>query len=160
MNNRLNPNRSITVEKAMKKTILTLAFSLAALSVTATSSAAEAIPSLRGTHDLTAQSVEPDKRKLMVVEGGIERSYKQQPPMVPHEVDKYPVTLKDNGCLKCHSEKTYEQEKSPKIGDSHYEDRDGKVLETMSPRRYFCTQCHAAQLEGEPLVSNMFEGVK
>ncbi len=144
----------------MKKTILTFALSLAVLSVPVVSSAEEAIASLRGTQSLTDMSSDPAKRKLMVVEGGIERSYSEQPPMVPHEVDKYEVTLKNNGCLKCHSEKTYEKEKAPKIGDSHYFDRDGKQLDTLSSRRYFCGQCHAPQLTGDPLVNNAFEGRK
>jgi cytochrome c-type protein NapB len=82
------------------------------------------------------------------------------PPMVPHAVDKYEVNLKYNGCLKCHSEKTYEREKAPKIGDSHYVSRDGKVLETLSSRRYFCNQCHAPQVDAKPLVENKFVGVK
>ena len=143
----------------MKKTILTIALSLAAVSIPAISLAAD-VASLRGVQDLTAVSVEPSKKELMVVEGGIDRSFKEQPPMVPHEVDKYEITLKNNGCLKCHSEKTYEKEKAPKIGDSHYMDRDGNVLETMSSRRYFCNQCHAPQLKGDPLVQNNFEGRK
>ena len=142
----------------MKKTILTIALSLAAVSISATASAE--VASLRGVQDLTAVSAEPSKKELMVVEGGIDRSFKEQPPMVPHEVDKYEITLKNNGCLKCHSEKTYEKEKAPKIGDSHYMDRDGNVLETMSSRRYFCNQCHAPQLKGDPLVQNSFEGRK
>ena len=143
----------------MKKTILTIALSLAAVSIPVMSSAAD-VASLRGVQDLTAVSTEPAKKDLMVVEGGIDRSYKEQPPMVPHEVDKYEITLKNNGCLKCHSEKTYEKEKAPKIGDSHYLDRDGNVLETLSSRRYFCNQCHAPQLKGDPLVQNNFEGRK
>ncbi|MCM8854518.1 MAG: nitrate reductase cytochrome c-type subunit [Candidatus Thiodiazotropha sp.] len=97
---------------------------------------------------------------LALSEGGIERSYKLQPPMVPHEVDKYEINLKNNGCMKCHSEATYEKEKAPKVGDSHYEDRDGKVLKTVSSRRYFCNQCHAPQMGADPLVQNNFQGAK
>jgi len=106
------------------------------------------------------ESKEPPRAKVMNVEGGIERSYKQQPPMVPHAVDTYTIDLKNNGCLKCHSEATYEKEKAPKIGDSHYVGRDGKVHKTLSSRRYFCTQCHVAQENVEPLVTNKFVGAK
>jgi cytochrome c-type protein NapB len=148
------------VEKAMKNTVLTFALTIAMLSIPVVSSAEEAIASLRGTQSLTELSGDPAKRKLMVVEGGIERSFTEQPPMVPHEVDKYEVTLKNNGCMKCHSEKTYEKENAPKIGDSHYIDRDGNKLDTLSSRRYFCGQCHAPQLKGEPLVENQFQGRK
>jgi cytochrome c-type protein NapB len=117
------------------------------------------VQSLRGD-DITAMAKKTERMKVMEVKGGIERSYKQQPPMVPHEVDKYEINLKVNGCLDCHSEKTYEEKKAPKIGDSHYQNRDGKVLETLSSRRYFCNQCHAPQLSTDPLVQNNFQGSK
>jgi cytochrome c-type protein NapB len=39
-------------------------------------------------------------------------------------------------------------------------DRDGKVLDMLSSRRYFCTQCHVAQEDAKPLVQNTFTGAK
>ncbi len=122
-------------------------------------SALSEVKSLRGD-DLAAMAKKPQRVEIMNIKGGIERSYKQQPPMVPHEVDKYEINLKVNGCLNCHSESTYEEKHSPKVGDSHYETRDGKILKTISSRRYFCTQCHAPQLSAEPLVQNNFQGAK
>lgn len=130
--------------------VASLLFSAAALSD---------VKSLRGD-DLNAMSKTPEKLELMNVKGGIERSYKLQPPMVPHEVDKYEINLKINGCMTCHSEKTYEKEQAPKVGDSHYETRDGKLMQTISSRRYFCHQCHAPQLSAKPLVQNNFQGAK
>lgn len=106
------------------------------------------------------KSTEPEKRKVEVVQGGIERSFKEQPPMVPHEVEKYEISLQHNGCLKCHSDKTYQAEKAPKIGDSHYLDRDGKKLDHIASRRWFCNQCHVPLLSGAPLVKNEFQGRK
>jgi cytochrome c-type protein NapB len=146
------------VENVMKRSILTLLAAAVAATMTTGTLAAQ-IESLRGD-ELVAPSKEPERRKLMEVQGGIERSYKEQPPMVPHEVDKYEVNLKVNGCMKCHSPETYEKEKAPKIGDSHFLDRDGNKLDRVSSRRYFCNQCHTPQLTGEPLVKNLFEGVK
>ena len=142
----------------MKKTILALAAAAAALTITP-GAWPDQIESLRHAA-ITATSVEPERRKLMEVEGGIERSYKEQPPMVPHEVDKYDINIKYNGCLKCHSPETYEKEKAPVMGEAHFLDRDGNKLEHLSPLRYFCTQCHVAQLTGAPLVENLFEGRK
>ena len=140
----------------MKRTMIALL-----VSATAVVFAAEAVAldSLRGA-DIEKTSAKPVKHKLVEQTGGFERSYKEQPPMVPHEVDKYEVNLKNNGCLKCHSAATYEKEKSPKVGDSHYITRDGKTLEKISSRRYFCNQCHAPQLKGDPLVENVFDGRK
>ncbi len=141
----------------MKKSVAI--FIAAIVAMFFTTSAVSDVQSLRGD-DLQNMSAKPSKKKIVSVEGGIERSFKEQPPMVPHTVDKYEVNLKVNGCLKCHSEKTYEKEKSPKVGDSHYVDRDGKVLETISSRRYFCDQCHTTQVDAQPLVKNNFTGAK
>ena len=140
----------------MKRTMIALLVSATAV-VFATQ--AVAVDSLRGA-DIEKNSAKPAKRKLVEQSGGFERSFKEQPPMVPHVVDKYEINLKVNGCMKCHSEKTYEKEKAPKVGDSHYVTRDGKTLDTLSSRRYFCNQCHAPQLKGEPLVENVFDGRK
>jgi len=134
--------------------------SLAAITSLLFSAASQSdVKSLRGD-ELNAMAKAPEKLEIMNVKGGIERSYKLQPPMVPHEVDKYEINLKVNGCLTCHSEKTYEEKKAPKVGDSHYENRDGKILKTISSRRYFCNQCHAPQLSADPLVQNNFQGAK
>ncbi len=117
------------------------------------------VQSLRGDK-LDSMAKKPANLKIVNVKGGIERSFKLQPPMVPHEVDKYEINLKNNGCMKCHSATTYEKEKAPRVGDSHYLDRTGKMLKSLSSRRYFCTQCHAAQVGAEPLVQNNFQGAK
>ncbi len=140
----------------MKKSILVVMVGLMALFM---ATAAMAVDSLRGA-DLEKMSAQPAKMKVTSVKGGIKRSYKQQPPMVPHKVEKYKINLKNNGCMKCHSEKTYKKEKSPKVGDSHYVSRDGKTLKTISSRRYFCNQCHAPQMGADPLVQNNFQGSK
>ncbi len=123
------------------------------------SSAALSVQSLRGDKALDSKSNKAGKHKVATVSGGIERNYKLQPPMIPHKTDKYIISLKNNGCLKCHSEKAYKKEKAPKVGDSHYIDRDGKTLKTISKRRYFCTQCHAPQTGDSPLVENTYEGI-
>lgn len=141
----------------MKKPVLIILLTVVTMFFTA--SAIADVQSLRGD-DLTSMAKKPSKKKIISVEGGIERSFKEQPPMIPHTVDKYEVNLKNNGCLSCHSEKTYEKEKAPKVGDSHYIDRDGKVLDTLSSRRYFCSQCHTTQVGAEPLVQNSFVGLK
>jgi cytochrome c-type protein NapB len=38
-------------------------------------------------------------------------------------------------------------------------DRDGNFLAEVSPRRYFCVQCHVTQIDGKPLVGNTYEDV-
>ncbi|WP_456414465.1 nitrate reductase cytochrome c-type subunit [Thiolapillus sp.] len=125
-----------------------------------TVTAKEDIASLRGTEDLSGASLKATKKKIISQEGGFERSYKQQPPMVPHKVEKYKITLKNNGCMKCHSKKNHKKEKAPMVGESHFLSRDGKKLQKLSSRRYFCNQCHAPQIDANPLVKNEFDGLK
>ncbi len=143
----------------MKKMSAMLMVALSAALFT-TAAVSGSVVSLRGDQGIDAMSKKPDRTKVMTVEGGIERSFEKQPPMVPHKVDKYRIDLRNNGCMKCHSEKTYEKEKAPKVGDSHYVTRDGKTLDSLSSRRYFCNQCHATQMNAQPLVKNTFQGVK
>jgi cytochrome c-type protein NapB len=152
------------VENAMNKTIrmatrsLTLSLSLLAVGPSLAADVGAVVDPQRKDLALDAGSAPTERRKVEVIQGGIERSFKEQPPMIPHAVEKYEISLSLNGCLKCHSEETYQTEKAPKLGDSHYLDRDGKKLEKLSMRRYFCTQCHVVQFEGAPLVDNSFQG--
>jgi cytochrome c-type protein NapB len=36
-------------------------------------------------------------------------------------------------------------------------DRDGQVLADVTPRRYFCTECHVQQADAQPLVPSTFK---
>jgi cytochrome c-type protein NapB len=42
------------------------------------------------------------------------------------------------------------------VSVTHFMARDGQVLTSVSPRRFFCTQCHVTQLRVRPLVGNTF----
>jgi cytochrome c-type protein NapB len=138
----------------MKTRIPTLVLALAAVGVWGVPQATDVI-SERGSA-IEAPSPEPEKRKVEVVTGGFDRDWETQPPLIPHAIDKYSIDMRQNGCLKCHSEATAEKEKTKPTPESHSLDRDGKQLEGLSARRYFCTQCHTPQLSGAPLVENTF----
>ena len=43
------------------------------------------------------------------------------------------------------------------ISVTHFMNRDGQVLADVTPRRYFCTECHVPQTDAKPLVDNTFE---
>ncbi|MFB1000430.1 MAG: nitrate reductase cytochrome c-type subunit, partial [Colwellia sp.] len=40
------------------------------------------------------------------------------------------------------------------------ETRDGTTLSEVSPRRYFCSQCHVTQADAPELVDNTFKPVE
>jgi nitrate reductase (cytochrome), electron transfer subunit len=142
----------------MNQRIATLALCLTALTGWGVAQGIDLV-SERGTA-IEAPSPEPQKRKVEVVQGGFDRSWETQPPMIPHDIEKYEISLRQNGCLKCHSEATAEKEKTKPTPQSHFLDRDGNKMDHLSTRRYFCTQCHAPQLSGAPLVENTFEGLR
>ncbi len=83
-----------------------------------------------------------------------------QPPMIPHDTRNYEVDSKVNKCLACHSFKNAAAMKAPKISPTHFETRDGVTLGEVSPRRYFCLQCHVPQVDAKPLVDNTFKPVE
>ena len=138
----------------------TLAGLLLAMVVAAPVAVSAEVLSLRGAKTLDAGSDAFDRKKTLTASGGFERSWKEQPPTIPHNIDNDRVTLKENTCLNCHSEETYKKEKAPRIGDSHFVDATGKMLKTMNMRRHFCSQCHVPQADAKPLVDNTFAGRK
>lgn len=87
------------------------------------------------------------------------RGWPEQPPVIPHKITGHEVTLNANRCLTCHGRQFTAQSGAPMISVTHFQDRDGQILAAVSPRRYFCTQCHIAQFEVEPVVENRFEDV-
>lgn len=119
---------------------------------------ADAGQSLRGDLDIEAQQKAPEMQKLHVPDQMFKRTFKEQPPLVPHKNDKYKITMKSNKCIKCHDKKYYKEEEAPMIGKSHYLDKDGKEQKTLNMGRYFCNQCHVTQVIAKPLVNNTFTG--
>ena len=90
----------------------------------------------------------------------IKRNYVHQPPMVPHQIRGYRVDTNSNKCLTCHGWKYAAETGATKISLTHYETRDGKTLSDVSPRRYFCSQCHVTQADAPDLIDNTFKPVE
>jgi nitrate reductase (cytochrome), electron transfer subunit len=84
------------------------------------------------------------------------RNYPEQPPVIPHSIAGYQLSLNTNRCLECHRRQFTEASGAPMISVTHFMDRDFQVLADVAPRRYFCLQCHVPQTEARPLVDNTF----
>ncbi|KHT64521.1 nitrate reductase [Photobacterium gaetbulicola] len=84
------------------------------------------------------------------------RNYPMQPPVIPHKIDNYQVDLNVNKCMSCHARSRVEDTQARMISVTHYMDRDGNFLAELSPRRYFCQQCHVVQTDAKPLVGTSF----
>ena len=87
------------------------------------------------------------------------RNYPMQPPTIPHKTQSYRIDLNSNKCLSCHSRRQVVDSQAPMVSVTHYMDRDGNFLAEVSPRRYFCNQCHVSQQDVKPLVENSFEDI-
>ncbi|MGS0730237.1 nitrate reductase cytochrome c-type subunit, partial [Shewanella sp. 0m-11] len=61
-----------------------------------------------------------------------------------------------NKCMSCHARSRTGDSQAPMVSVTHYMDRENNFLATLSPRRYFCTQCHVPQLDAKILVPNEF----
>jgi len=150
----------------MKPSPAILALALAALTGVAVQPALAApIDALRGDLPITATEPAPELFKYINDKENIPRNFKQQPPLVPHTTEKYPINLTENGCLKCHMKgatpETDEDKeaKSVPMSESHYVDRKGVKHDKPVGSRHFCTQCHVPQADAEPLVENTFKSV-
>ena len=144
------------------KTLLTAGFAmlLIAAGFALTNNAMAEAKSLRGDHAVDEPSAKPEITRWQEDKEPIPRDYIQQPPLIPHSIEGYKVNLKFNKCLTCHSWANYKEAKATKISQTHFEDREGQVLANVSPRRYFCPQCHVSQVDQKPLVENEFKPVQ
>lgn len=84
------------------------------------------------------------------------RNYPEQPPVIPHKIDGYEISLRANRCLACHSRRLAAQTGAPMVSVSHFMGRDLQVLSEVSPRRYACLQCHVPQTAAPLPVQNNF----
>lgn len=84
------------------------------------------------------------------------RNYAMQPPVVPHKIEGYQLDKNANRCMMCHARTRTQESQAPMISVTHFMDREGNFLAELSPRRYFCLQCHVPQANLNPLVNNQF----
>jgi len=133
---------------------LSLLVALPALAQTA-----RVVDSMRGPTPLNqtvkpAPMVNPDNSDVKRT-----RNYAMQPPVVPHKIEGYQIDKNANRCMMCHARAKTQESQAPMISVTHFMNRDGNFLAELSPRRYFCLQCHVPQANLNPLVPNTFKDV-
>ncbi len=116
---------------------------------------AEDVKSLRGAVSIDEQI--PASENFTIIEGkdANKEIFSQQdvePSMIPHSIENYEITTKNNMCLMCHQTGAGG---ATVIPESHFtDDRSGEVTKDVDGRRYFCTQCHTSQVDSQPIVEN------
>jgi cytochrome c-type protein NapB len=113
------------------------------------------LKSLRGGAPVT-QELESTASHQERDQAPIDRDFVQQPPLIPHTTSGYQITLNFNKCMDCHAFQKAKAAGATKVSVTHFKTREGQELDNISPRRYFCTQCHVAQTDAKPLVENTF----
>lgn len=119
------------------------------------------LASLRGASDIPTTQGAPKLMKFINDKENVERTFKEQPPVVPHTVDRYEINLKVNECLECHVKQAGKDEaKSVEMSESHFVNRKGEKLDRPAGARHFCDQCHVPQIDAKPLVGTNFQAAK
>ena len=141
----------------MKTRFNLIALLLPAMSLFVGAVIADEIATLRGGTPLDEEAA--PTAIPQVVDGDIKtkRNYPMQPPLIPHDTRGYEVNLQVNKCMSCHARRQTEESQAPMISVTHYMDRDGNFLAEVSPRRYFCNQCHVNQTLTRNVPENEFE---
>ncbi|HMR33054.1 MAG TPA: nitrate reductase cytochrome c-type subunit [Geminicoccaceae bacterium] len=121
--------------------------------------AAVELTGLRGPTPLTESATPPPLPRDVNDDRRQARNWPEQPPVIPHSIAGYQITLNANKCLSCHGRQFTAQSQAPMISVTHFQDRQGQVLASVSPRRYFCTQCHVPQMQVELMVESGFEDI-
>jgi cytochrome c-type protein NapB len=137
----------------------TIAVTIAATLITLSTALAAELTGLRGAVGIGEEIASPPIAGEVNDDQRQARNYPEQPPVIPHQIRDYQITLNANKCLTCHSRQFTAQSQAPMISITHFMDRDGQFLASVTPRRYFCTQCHVTQSDVEPLVENTFQDI-
>jgi cytochrome c-type protein NapB len=114
------------------------------------------VPSLTGQTPPMAEIPAPPVPKWVTDDIRKMRAYPEQPPVIPHSIEGYQLSVNANRCLSCHKREFTPGSGAPMISVTHYMDRAGQMLADVSPRRYNCTACHVPQADVDPLVPNTF----
>jgi len=134
-----------------------IALLVAAIAVGTGTLAAQTLNSgLRGPTPLNDEGPAPPMTSPRNTSEREVRNYPEQPPVIPHSIDGYQIDLNSNKCLSCHARARTAESRAPMVSITHFMDRDGQFLASISPRRFFCTECHVPQNAANPPVSNDF----
>ena len=98
---------------------------------------AENVPPLNGTEQPMADAPAPPVPRWVTDDIRKMRAYPEQPPIIPHSIEGYQLSVNTNRCLSCHKREFTQGSGAPMISVTHYMTRDGQMLAEVAPRRWF-----------------------
>ena len=131
----------------------------AVFAIAASGLVAQTNSALRGNVPVDTETQAPRMQPMRNTTEREVRNYPEQPPLIPHAIEGYQVDLNGNKCLSCHARARTGESQAPMLSITHFMDREGQFLASVSPRRFFCTQCHVPQHEVKVPVENDFVDV-
>ena len=130
---------------------------LVALAAASSSLLAQGLNSgLRGSTPLNEEGPAPPMTPTRNTSEREVRNYPEQPPVIPHSIEGYQIDINGNKCLSCHARARIGESQAPMVSITHFMDRDGQFLASVSPRRFFCTSCHVPQSVVKAPIANDF----
>jgi cytochrome c-type protein NapB len=111
---------------------------------------------LRGTTPLDKEAAAAAMPKMVNDDIRRGRAFAMQPPVIPHQIENYQVDKNFNKCMTCHGRERVADSQAPMVSVTHFMDRDSNFRSEISPRRYFCTQCHVPQMDLKAPIDNTF----
>jgi len=112
---------------------------------------------LRGSAALDTEAAPPLMPKMNNDDLRKQRAYAMQAPVISHQIENYQVDKNFNKCMSCHGLDRIADSQAPMVSVTHFIDRDANFRNEISPRRYFCTQCHVPQMDVVAPVANLFK---
>lgn len=144
----------------MKKSLKVSLIAALTLTAVACASTSTQLVTLRDT-SVNAPDIAPVEKAYVGKKPGqfalIERTFAGQPPLVPHTVENFDITPKENACLDCHIDTEFKGKKMPSLSKSHLvQASDANAEPQLNMLRYQCNNCHVPQVDAPPLVGNYF----
>lgn len=144
----------------MKKSLKVSLIAALALTVVACASTSISTATLRDT-SVNAPDVAPVEKAYAGKQPGkfalIERTFVGQPPLIPHTVENFDITPRENACFDCHIDSEFKGKKMPTLSKSHFaKTSDAAAAPQLNMLRWQCNSCHVPQVDAAPLVGNSF----
>jgi cytochrome c-type protein NapB len=148
----------------MNKTFKLSLLAVVAIAVVACASSGPQVNSLRGKSANMADDNALQAKAYVGIRPGqtplIARNFAAQPPLIPHTIENYEIGATENACWECHSSDDLKGKKMPMVGKSHLlVSTDPQAEPKLNMQRWQCDSCHVPQVDAQPLVDNVFQGL-